>query len=240
MVQVAQLRTEIERLEGIITELRGQICELFLEIRRLHDNQPTQPVMRNDLFHLDRQCVACRGRCRVLTKAARRVCFAIDISGSMDESTSFGQSRLEVVKTYLRRALKDMENVPDAAFGIGLFSDTLMLPLGPNLLATDSSSIVHALDVVTGFRAAGSNGAEGQCLDACLSMQPDAIFFLGDGGWDSACVLASAQRAAAQKVKIHSIPFFMDKDGGMLEASRLTHGSFHKVDSPSDLDSAPN
>ena len=50
--------------------------------------------------------------------SARRIGFAIDVSGSMRSSTQSGGTRIDVVKRHLASALRSMSGAPGAAFGI--------------------------------------------------------------------------------------------------------------------------
>ena len=167
---------------------------------------------------------------------ARHLVFVIDISGSMSQSeNSFGgKSRIEVVKKYLKSAVQSMEGAADASFGVVLFDGSKHLPLGASLLSTDAGDISRGLAAIAEVKANGGNGGEPAALGAALSMRPEAIFFLGDGGWDTEPVIAAAQRAAQQGAAIHSIAFFAH-GGGMVEAAKITNGSFRRISGPGDL-----
>jgi hypothetical protein len=91
----------------------------------------------------------------------------------------------QVVKRHLAGALRCMSGAPGAAFGIALFDTGVKLPLGDRLLDANKSLIARGLTAVSGVKATGGNGGEAACLRALLKMKPDAVFFLGDGGWDS-------------------------------------------------------
>lgn len=90
-----------------------------------------------------------------------------------------------MVKRHLAGALRCMSGAPGAAFGIALFDTGVKLPLGDRLLDANKSLIARGLTAVSGVKATGGNGGEAACLRALLKMKPDAVFFLGDGGWDS-------------------------------------------------------
>ena len=83
----------------------------------------------------------------------------------------------------------------------------------------------------------GSNGGEAACLRMLLKMNPDAIYFLGDGGWSKEALLEAASAAKSKNIKIHSIAFFIESgDGGLEAMATLTEGQFHRIDSADDLD----
>ena len=154
---------------------------------------------------------------------ARRIAFAIDISGSMSGE------RIMVVKKHLEMALRSMEGVEDAAFGIALFDSACKLTgLGDVLWATTTGNVRFCMDEVGKINAAGGNGGEAACLRACLNMNPQAVFFLGDGGWDANALIAEAQNAGG--VTIHSIAFFTT-GGGLKEIASITGGTYREINS---------
>ena len=61
-------------------------------------------------------------------------------------------------------------------------------------------------------------------------MQPDAVFFLGDGGWSADALLRAAEVAREQSVTIHSIAFFTT-GGGLKEIAEATGGTYKEVHS---------
>ena len=156
--------------------------------------------------------------------------FAIDISGSMSSGTDSGSTRIEVVKRHLAGALRCMQGAPGAEFGIALFDTGVKLPLGDTLLTANRSLVARGLTAVGGVQAQGGNGGEAACLRALLKMKPDAVFFLGDGGWDSGSLIAAAGVAASQGVTIHSIAFYTT-GGGLPEIAKITGGTYRELHS---------
>eukprot|EP01047_Picozoa_sp_COSAG01_P009930 COSAG01_NODE_415_length_17322_cov_14.785926_7_plen_79_part_00 len=69
-----------------------------------------------------------------------------------------------------------------------------------------------------------------------LKMKPDAVFFLGDGGWDSGSLIKVARIAASSGVTIHSIAFFTT-GGGLPEIAKLTGGTYREINTTEGLDS---
>ena len=67
----------------------------------------------------------------------------------------------------------------------------------------------------------GSNGGEAACLRMLLKMNPDAIYFLGDGGWSKEALLEAASEAKSKNIKIHSIAFFIESGDGGLEDGNI-------------------
>ena len=63
---------------------------------------------------------------------------------------------------------------------------------------------------------------------------PQAVFFLGDGGWDAAALIQTAQGASAT---IHSIAFFTS-GGGLKEIAAMTSGTYREINGEADLAAA--
>ena len=164
---------------------------------------------------------------------ARRIAFAIDLSGSMQNSGFSGMNRIDVVKLHLGTALKSMEGVKGAAFGIATFTGTAEAPLGHTLIPATSAGVARGLECISNFRASGGNGGEPQCLNILLGMAPQAVFFLGDGGWDAPSLIETAKQALG--ATIHSIAFFTS-GGGLKEIADLTGGTYREVNSAEDLE----
>jgi uncharacterized membrane protein YgcG len=168
---------------------------------------------------------------------AIRIGFALDISGSMGADTPMGCDRMEVVKQHLAAVLRSMEGVRNAAFGLALFDQACQLPVGKRLLPASWVGLKTGLEAVSQLRPGGGNGGEADCLDALVAMRPQAIFFLGDGGWDANQLIASAKHAATAGIVVHSIAFFTS-GGGLPEIASLTGGSYREINGASDLQAA--
>jgi len=167
------------------------------------------------------------------------------------------------VKKHLEMALRSMEGVEDGSFGIALFdtqvhadqrhshaderhvhgsltlvplvdTQSKLTGLGDTLWPTTSSNVALCIGEVEKIQAQGGNGGEAACLRACLSMGPQAVFFLGDGGWDADALIAEAKHARG--VTIHSIAFFTT-GGGLREIASMTGGSYREINSM-DFDAA--
>ena len=206
--------------------------------------------------------------------SARRIAFAIDISGSMtcQESSFGGSSRIDVVKQHLevcalrrssgRSALLTPHIAADGAAvhgrreegGIWNRAVRYELPyadghrpdpchivrrFGASRHCAGASGGLSAaqvgLDCVRNLRARGGNGGEAACLNACLAMGPEAVFFLGDGGWDSGALIAAAAGCGAV---LHSIAFFTS-GGGLREIASSTGGTYREVNGAADLAEEP-
>ena len=128
-----------------------------------------------------------------------------------------------------------MSGAPGAAFGISLFDESAKLPMGPELYSASKSNVAKGLTAVSSIRASGGNGGEAECLRSLLKMKPDAVFFLGDGGWDSGSLIRAAGEAANQRVTIHSIAFFTT-GGGLPEIAKITGGSYREIHTTEDLE----
>ena len=76
-----------------------------------------------------------------------------------------------------------MEGQAGAAFGLVLFDSQHHSPLGETLypIGSEPASISRGLSAVEGIAAVhgNGNGGEAAALEACLQMEPDAVFFLG-------------------------------------------------------------
>ena len=109
------------------------------------------------------------------------------------------------------------------------------MPTGPQLYPASKPNVAKGLTAVAGIQADGGNGGEAACLRSLLKMRPDAVFFLGDGGWDSGSLIRAASEAASQGVTIHSIAFFTT-GGGLPEIARVTGGSYREIHTTEDLE----
>lgn len=146
--------------------------------------------------------------------SARRIGFSIDISGSMGAGTPMGAAnRLDVVKQHLLGAIASMDGAFNAAFNIVAFDQECHLLTGPALLEATWTGRKKAEAAVAEMQPGGGNGGEAACLRALLKMNPQAIFFLGDGGWSESELIAAAQEAKQQGVVVHSIAFFTSGGG---------------------------
>jgi hypothetical protein len=152
----------------------------------------------------------------------------------VQSDTQSGKTRIAVVKQHLASALRSMSGAHGAEFGIALFDTGCQLPLGDKLLKATKSGVSTGLSAVSGIRAGGGNGGEAACLKALLKMGPHAVFFLGDGGWDSSALIAAAGGAKAKGVTIHSIAFFTT-GGGLPEIASLTGGTYREIQTTEDL-----
>jgi hypothetical protein len=107
------------------------------------EEKAVEAVLENPLF-------AYAGR-------ARKIAFAIDVSGSMLVASSFGGTRMEVVKEHLATALQSMEGNPGAGFGLVTFDQTHHTPLGEALWPADPENVskgVSAVQAITTVRRA--------------------------------------------------------------------------------------
>ena len=157
---------------------------------------------------------------------ARKICFAVDLSGSMSHKDDGRTTRNAVVIQHLCLAL-DAMNSPGREFCIGTFTGSAELPLGNKLLPCTNETINRAKRVVRTFSPHGGNGAEAACLQNLLRMEPDLIFFLGDGGWNAPSLIRAANEAVQKGVKINSIAFFTT-GGGLPEIAAKT-GGVHRI-----------
>ena len=153
----------------------------------------------------------------------------------MGATTQSGRTRIAVVKQHLTSALRSMSGAPGAEFGLALFHSSCQLPLGDKLVKATKSGVSTALSTVSGIRAGGGSSGGAACLNALLRMDPHAIFFLGDGGWDSSALIAAAGGAKAKGVAIHSIAFFTT-GGGLPEIAELTGGTYRDIQTTEDLE----
>eukprot|EP01052_Picozoa_sp_SAG31_P055575 SAG31_NODE_15422_length_756_cov_0.931507_1_plen_104_part_01 len=103
-----------------------------------------------------------------------------------------GCDRMEVVKRHLKEMLSAMEGIRGAAFGIALFDQECHLPLGTELTPASWTGVKNGLRVVEALQPGGGNGGEAACMNALAAMRPQAIFFLGDGGWSEQELIQAA------------------------------------------------
>ncbi len=170
--------------------------------------------------------------------SARRVGFAIDISGSMHAGAFAEMNRLDVVKKHLKGAITSMEGAFNAAFSIVLFDTDCHTPMGSSLTPANWTGVKKAEECIKDMQPGGGNGGEAACMRALLKMRPQAIFFLGDGGWSETELIAAAGEAKSQGVVVHSIAFFTS-GGGLPEIAQITGGTYREINGEGDLDELP-
>jgi hypothetical protein len=169
---------------------------------------------------------------------ARRIGFAIDISGSMAAGAFGGLNRLDVVKKHLRGAIGSMEGAFNAAFSVVLFDTECHMPMGDSLTPANWTGVKKADACIEAMQPGGGNGGEAACMLALLKMRPQAIFFLGDGGWGEGPLIDAANLAKSQGVTVHSIAFFTS-GGGLPEIAQITAGTYREVNGADDLEEMP-
>ena len=164
--------------------------------------------------------------------SAKKVCFAVDLSGSMGSGVGGGHTRLSVVQQHLCLAL-DSLNSPGCEFGIATFTSRALLPIGNVLIPSSNQSVAAAKTIIKSFRASGNNGGEAACLQHLLAMKPDLVFFLGDGGWIAEPLVRASYQAVHEGIQINSIAFYTT-GGGLEEIADKTNGSHRIVSSLED------
>jgi hypothetical protein len=99
-----------------------------------------------------------------------------------------------------------------AAFGIVTFDDTYNTPRGLSLLPATSVNIADIESAINNLTPVRQNGAEARALalHVCLTMEPDVVFFLGDGEWDRSpsTELLSVASASGDSIPVHTIDCF--------------------------------
>jgi SpoVK/Ycf46/Vps4 family AAA+-type ATPase len=162
-----------------------------------------------------------------------KVAFAVDLSGSMSNGVGKGQTQMSVVQDHLRRCIRSL-NREGCEIGIATFTSRSKLPLGPTMVKC-SRRVDEVLQVIDQMRASGGNGGEAECLRSLINMDPQCIFFLGDGGWDGQALIKEANVAADCGIQIHSIAFYLQGVGsGLPEIAKLTGGTYRDVKSISE------
>ena len=147
-------------------------------------------------------------------------------------------NRLDVVKQHLKSFIASMEGSFNAAFSIVLFDSECHMPMGPSLTPATWTGVKKAEACIEAMQPGGANGGEAACLHALLKMRPQAIFFLGDGGWSERELIAAANDAKSQHVTVHSIAFFTS-GGGLPEIAQITAGTYREINGEGDLDELP-
>lgn len=83
-----------------------------------------------------------------------------------------------------------------------LFDQDVHEPFGRQLVSCSPAYIDQLLLTISTLKPAGQNGGEARALELCLQMEPEAVVFLGDGGWESAPLLQAAAVAAGQGIPV--------------------------------------
>lgn len=166
---------------------------------------------------------------------ARRLCFIIDCSGSMSADAG-GMTRLNVVQMQLMQMLDTMEGQRGCAFGLLMFTHNCEFDakLGNSMWPATAGNVLKCKDAVMRMTPHGGNGGEAECLRECLVMgpqRPEAVFFLGDGGWDGNELIREAANAIAARITIHGISFFDGgaEGNGLAEIAAMTGGGYRRI-----------
>ena len=90
------------------------------------------------------------------------------------------------MKEHLGSALLSLEEQGEAsgaAFGLVFFHRTAELPMGDCLWPANGASVAKGTAAVEAMSTENgiANGGEAEALEACLAMNPEAVFFLSDG-----------------------------------------------------------
>lgn len=109
-----------------------------------------------------------------------RVGFAIDVSGSMRAGVGGSDTQLSVVQSHLIRCLRSLKK-ENCSFGLATFNNSSTMPLGPQMIGV--SQLQQGVTAVQSFRASGGSNGSHKCLRNLINMDPEVIFFLGDGKW---------------------------------------------------------
>ena len=161
-----------------------------------------------------------------------RVCFVLDISGSMSTRTGGGRSRVELAREELARSL---EGYPDGdLFNLIFFSSDVMA-WQDRLVAMDAKTRAAAVNYVLRQTAGGATAVYDALERAFEDERIDTIFLLTDGAPaggtvdDPAEILASVRRwNSARHVRIHTIS--IGTESGLLrDLSRETGGEYRSI-----------
>jgi len=93
----------------------------------------------------------------------------------------------------------------------------------------------EGINVVQSFHAGGGSSGSHLCLRNLINMDPEVIFFLGDGGWDGENLIQEAKIAVKCKIPIHSIAFYIrGRNSGLPEIAKMTGGTYRDINKMSD------
>jgi len=167
---------------------------------------------------------------------ARRLCFIVDCSGSMQAMEHGGMTRLEIVQMQLVQMLDTMEGQRGCAFGLLMFTHNMEVDaqLGNSMWPATARNVEMGKQAVMRMTPHGGNGAEAECLRESLTMgpqTPEAVFFLGDGGWSANDLIREASNAIPARITLHGIAFFIGggDDGGLSTIAAMTGGGFRNI-----------
>ena len=111
---------------------------------------------------------------------------------------------------------------------------TSKLPLGEQMI--NVSRLEEGIKAVQSFRSSGGDGGDAAWLRNLINMDPEVIFFLGDGGWNGSSLIKEAKVAAKCNMTIHCIAFYLQGSGnsGLPEIAKITGGSYRNITKISD------
>ena len=133
----------------------------------------------------------------------RRIVYVIDASGSMRKPFGrHGETRMSRVKQELVSAVADLP--ADGAFFIVFFNHESHPMPASNLVARGDTFLTRRLLVWSAQLKPGGETKPEAALRQALSLEPDAIFFLTDGKFESR-VIDRVSQANEQHIPIHTL-----------------------------------
>jgi hypothetical protein len=146
---------------------------------------------------------------------AKRIVFALDISGSMREN-----GKIETAKRELCEVIRNL--TPDVFFGVVAFNGRVHLWQGELVPANERNREQAAQDVLA--QQTGGGTASYDALEAALTLDPEAIYFVSDGEPRTGKIVVPEEIVATiaatnrlRRVSIHAIGIGTnDRDAGAL------------------------
>jgi len=154
-------------------------------------------------------------------KAAKRIVYVVDRSGSMTDTFQHVRAELQRSISSLRRSQK---------FHVIFFNAGAPLTNTPGrMVSAIAAQKKEFFDFMQNVRPEGSTHPEAAMRHA-LALEPDMIYFLTDGEFDSSLVKKLDRWNSERKVQIFTIAYFDPGGAKLLELiAREHHGAFKYI-----------
>ncbi|MGB2976598.1 MAG: VWA domain-containing protein, partial [Phycisphaerae bacterium] len=157
---------------------------------------------------------------------AARIVYVVDRSGSMMDSLDF-------VKYELKRSICALAE--EQLFDVIFYSSGPPVEMPPRRFADATERNKQlAVEFIDSVFAQGETDPSG-ALERAFALQPDAIYLLTDGEFDSAIVGLVKRLNADGQVKVHTICFLYDLGEKLLKEIAAQNGGQYKFVSEKDL-----
>lgn len=165
--------------------------------------------------------------------------FGIEAEGGrfvfvVDRSSSMHGDRLAAAKEELKRSIRELE--PTMEFGVIFYSDrpAAMNQKNPQTVSATSKNKQAYFRWIAAVRAEGGTKPS-EAVKLALSLRPDAVWLLSDGGFNNPSRAIATIREANRKLRIpiHAIAFYdRSAEGNARQVAKDSGGTYRFVAGP--------